>query len=59
MITFDYRCTNMKCTEFHIIAERLHKRDEVQTCPKCKDEMQRLACGPKQPHVSWSTWRAL
>jgi len=55
--SFDYKCTNTECTELNKRHERLHIKDEVQTCKVCGSTLQRMPCAPKHAHVSWSTWR--
>jgi ribosomal protein L37AE/L43A len=56
-ISFDYKCTNTDCPEFDKRHERVHIKDEVQTCEKCSNTLKKMACAPTVPHVSWSTWR--
>jgi predicted SprT family Zn-dependent metalloprotease len=57
MIVFDYRCINEDCPAHEIKEERIHKKDEIQLCSKCNEELQRLPAGQKGAHISWSTWR--
>jgi hypothetical protein len=56
-ISFDYICKNQECSEFNKPHERLHAKDEIQTCKTCGKILDKMPCGPKQPHVSWSLWR--
>ena len=58
-ITFDYKCLNEECSMHNKRLERFHKKDEVQLCKECKTAMLKMPCAPKQPHISWSTWRMM